>query len=326
MKPERLFDGSIFKERLSRRAFIRAAISGAMAISFFNMIPRKLQAAEKNFNGRAGKKIKGDYDLAIAKGDNPYAMTAKAVELMGGMEKFVKKGDVVVIKPNMGWDRSPAQAGNTNPEVVAALVDLSLKAGAKRVNIFDITCNDPKRCYDSSGIMQAAKDKGAQVYFPEDWNTVKAKFAYSSPMEGWPILKDAIECDTFINVPVLKHHALTRLTISMKNLMGVCGGNRGIMHFNIGRKLLDLTDFISPDLTIIDAYRVLVRNGPTGGNLADVEMRNRIIAATDPVLADTYAAFIMDVDPMSVPNIRAAADHRFGSTDIGNARKIEVAV
>jgi len=326
MKAQKIFNAEIFKERLSRRNFMKTLMSGAMALPLLGVLPKGLWALEKKFNGRAPKKIKGDYDLAIAKGDDPFNMTIKAVELMGGMERFVKKGDVVVIKPNMGWDRSPAQAGNTNPEVMAALTDLAFKAGAKKVNIFDVTCNDPKRCYDNSGIMKAAKDKGADVYFPEDWNTVKAHFGYSSPMEGWPILKDAVECDVFINVPVVKHHVLTRLTLSMKNLMGVCGGNRGAMHFNIGKKLVDLTDFISPDLTIMDAYRVLVRNGPTGGNLSDVEMRNQIIAATDPVLADSYASLIMDVDPLSVPYIRSAADNNFGSTDVSGARKIEVKV
>jgi len=226
---------------------------------------------------------------------------------------------VTATKPNIGWDRSPEQAGNTNPYVVGALVDMCFKAGAKRVNIFDNTCNDSKRCYENSGIEKIAKEKGANVYFVDDWNVVKAKFSYKSPMEGWPIYRDALECDTFINVPVLKHHGLTGLTLSMKNLMGICSGNRGLIHFDIGAKLAHLTDFIKPDLTVIDAYRVLKRNGPTGGDLADVFDMKTIIAGTDPVLCDAYAAKLMDKDPLSISGISQGVKYNIGSADIAKA-------
>lgn len=323
MMLDRLFDGSIFKENLSRRAFIKAVLVSAASLPILGMLPKSVRAVTVS-NGRVKKGIKGNYDLVIANGDDPYAMVINAMATMGGMNRFVKKGDTVLVKPNMGWDRSPSQAGNTNPDVIAALVELSFRAGAKRVNVFDVTCNDPQRCYDSSGIMKAAKERGANVYFAEEWNSVNAHFDYPSPMEGWPILKDALECDVFINVPILKHHALTGLTISMKNLMGVCGGNRGKMHPKIGRNLVDLTDFISPDLTVVDAYRVLLRHGPTGGNLSDVHLMKKLVVATDPVLADTYAATLMGVDPMSIPNIKVASEMKFGNTDIESAHRIEI--
>jgi uncharacterized protein (DUF362 family) len=283
-------------------------------------------AATGKFNGRPDKGIKGDYDLVVAKGDDPYSMTVRAVEAMGGMSRFVKPGANVVVKPNMGWDRTPEQAGNTNPRVVAALVDMAYKAGAKRVSVFDVTCNDARRCYANSGIEAAASAGGAKVFFTDEWDTVKASFGRQSTMEGWPILNEAIECDTFINVPVLKHHALTRLTLSMKNLMGLCGGNRGLMHVNIGPKLVDLGRFINPELTVIDAYRVLVRNGPSGGNLADVKDYKTVIAATDQTLADAYAAQLVDVDPMAVPNIKSAVKMGYGSADIANAKSLTVEV
>jgi uncharacterized protein (DUF362 family) len=195
------------------------------------------------------------------------------------------------------------------------------------VNVFDITCNDARRCYANSGIEAAAAAAGARAYIPDDWDVVKAHFGLrgaASPMEDWPILREAVECDTFINVPVLKHHALTRLTLSMKNLMGVCGGNRGLMHFNIGPKLVDLTRFINPDLTVIDAYRVLTRNGPSGGSLDDVKTLKTVIAATDPTLADAYAARLADVDPMAVPYIKTAVKEKFGSADIEAAKSITI--
>ncbi len=269
--------------------------------------------------GRPKKNIKGDHDLVVCEGKDSYENTVKAVAAMGGMGRFVKKDSVVVIKPNMAWDRNPAQAGNTDPQVVAALVDMCYKAGAKRVNVFDIPCNEERRVYANSGIEEAAKSKGAHVYFADHWNVVKAKFAYESPMEGWPILRDAVACDTFINVPVLKHHRLANLTLSMKNLMGVCSGTRGQMHNGIGRKLVDLTDFISPDLTVIDATRVLTRNGPSGGSLDDVITLNKVIVGTDPTLTDAYACSLVKQDPMSIPYIEEAVNRKFGSADISRA-------
>ena len=313
-------------KKMTRRDFIKFCLWALALLPISGSIPKPTLAKPQMFNGRVKQWAKGDYDLVIAKGEDPYIMTVKAVESMGGMGRFVKKNSVVVIKPNIGWDRTPEQAGNTNPKVVEALVELSFKAGAKRVNVFDSPCNDPRRCYANSGIESAARAKGANVYFAEDWNVIEARFDYESPMEGWPILKDAIGCDTFINVPILKHHGLTGLTLSMKNLMGVCTGNRGLIHQNIGRKLVDLTDFIKPDLTIIDAYRVLVRNGPTGGNLRDVEAMKTLIVATDPTLADAYACKLVDVDPMSIPNIRSAVERNFGNHNIDNANSLNVMV
>jgi uncharacterized protein (DUF362 family) len=315
----------LFK-KISRKNFLKicfAGLAGLILGSRSLKDPVEASASTQSpaiFNGRRKKNIKGDYDLVVTKGDDPYALTVKAVDGLGGISRFVKKNDVVLIKPNIGWDRSPEQAANTNPQVVAALIDLSFKAGAKRVNVFDIPCNDAKRTYDNSGIQQIAKEKGANIYYADEWNTVPMKLAYDSPMNGWPILKDAIGCDTFINVPILKHHSLAGLTISMKNLMGICGGDRGRIHNGIGVKLVDLTDFINPELTIVDAYRVLLRHGPVGGDLNDVKRLDTIIAGTDPVLADAYAATLMDMDPMSLSYIKEAAARGLGSADIGKAK------
>ena len=317
-------------KKISRKNFLKVCLAGLAGLilgsKFFKGTGDALAATQAPaiFNGRPKKNIKGDYDLVVAKGEDPYALTVKAVDGLGGISRFVKKNDVVLIKPNIGWDRSPEQAANTNPQVVAALIDLSFKAGAKRVNVFDVTCNDARRCYDNSGIKQIAAEKGANVYYADEWNTVPMKLAYDSPMNEWPILKDAIECDTFINVPILKHHSLAGLTISMKNLMGVCGGERGRIHNGIGRKLVDLTDFINPELTVVDAYRALLRHGPIGGDLADVKRLDTIIAGTDPVLADAYAATLMDTDPMSLSYIKEAVSRGFGSADIAKAKILTV--
>jgi len=271
-------------------------------------------------NGRKGMGVKGKYDLVVVKGEDPAANVRKAVDEMGGMKRFVKKGSTVVVKPNIGWDRTVEQAGNTNPAVVGALVAMCFEAGAKKVNVFDRSCEDKKRCYDVSGIRAAAEAKGAKVYFVEDWMEVKAGFAKKSSMSDWPVFRDAIECDTFINVPILKHHGMTTITASMKNLMGICLGNRGDIHQDIGKKLVDITQFIKPDLTVIDAYRMLMANGPQGGNIEDVKTPKTVAVGTDPTLCDTWAAKFWGTDPMQIQNIAEAAARKYGSTNLQKAK------
>jgi Uncharacterized conserved protein len=317
---------ALLDKKISRKRFLKIIFSSFALLLLSGFRAGRVQAGETGSSGRPKKSINTDHDLVVASGEDPYQMTVKAVEAIGGMEKFIKKGDVVLVKPNIGWDRTPEQAGNTNPFVVAALVDLSFKAGAKRVNVFDVTCNDARRCYANSGIEAAAAKSGATVYYPEDWDILNANFSYKSPMEGWPILKDSIACDVLINVPVLKHHGLTRLTLSMKNLMGVCGGNRGIIHQNIGEKLVDLTGFMNPELTVIDAYRTLVRNGPTGGDLADVIMPKKVIVSRDPTLADIVACDIAGVSTSDVSYVHAAIRRNFGITDRSKADILEIIV
>jgi uncharacterized protein (DUF362 family) len=306
-------------KKISRRNFLKILAGFTALLAADNRLLRFAFAGQDSSNGRPKKGIKGIYDLVEAEGPDPYKNTVEAVKALGGMRKFVKTGDTVVIKPNISWDRVPEQAATTNPSVVAALTEMCYEAGAKRVNIFDNTCNAKERCYENSGIRKAAEEKGAYVYYPDGWNTVKARFKYKSPMDGWPVFRDAVMCDCFISAPVLKHHRLTELTLSMKNLMGICSGVRGIIHTDIDRKLVDLTDFISPELTVIDATRVLLRNGPSGGSLKDVKVMNRVLVATDPSLIDSYAAVLIGKNPMDIPYIREAARRGFGRTDTGSA-------
>ncbi|MBF0386184.1 MAG: DUF362 domain-containing protein [Candidatus Omnitrophica bacterium] len=307
------------RKNVSRSSFLRILLGWLLIMVADNKLLKAAFAKEAESVPRPKKNIKTECNLSSVSGKDPFKNTVAAVDALGGMGRFVKKGAVVVVKPNIGWDRIPEQAANTNPSVVAALVEMAYKAGAKRVNVFDVTCNDQRRCYENSGIQKAAQEKGAQVYFPDHWNVVKAKFPYKSDMENWPILRDAVVCDTFINVPVLKHHGLTGLTLSIKNLMGICSGTRGLMHINIGPKLVDLLDFIKPELTVIDASRVLTRNGPSGGNLADVINVDTVFASGDCVLADSYACYLMKKDPLGVKYLQEAASRNMGLVDITKA-------
>ncbi|MFC1548490.1 DUF362 domain-containing protein [Candidatus Omnitrophota bacterium] len=312
------------KQHITRKGFLKICLGGLLAFISSNTFLKFAFARSSTSDGRPKKNIKGKHDLVITEGPDPYKNTVKAVEAMGGMGKFVKKGDVVFLKANISWDRTPEQAGNTNPQVVAALIDMCYKVGAKRVSMSDNTCNEARRCYDRSDIAKIAKEQGAHIHYVDNWDIVKAHFAYNSPMEDWPVYRESVDCDVFINVPVLKHHSLTGLTLSMKNLMGICSGVRGMMHAGIGRKLADLTDFIQPDLSIIDATRVLIRNGPSGGNLQDVVKMDKIVVGTDPVLTDAYACTLVNRDPLSISYIKEGNRLGYGSADLSGKDIVEV--
>ncbi len=313
--------------RTSRKDFLRALLAAIVSLPVVNALirPSSVQAAGK-LNPRPKRAIKTLCDLAVVKGGSPAAMTKKAVEALGGMDRFVRPGYIVVIKPNIGWDRAPQYAANTNPEVVATLVRLCYAAGARKVKIFDNTCNAAAMCYSNSGIADAAKKAGGSVSHINKDKFMPGLFPEGSAMKSWPVYRDAVECDCFINVPIAKTHGLSKLTLSMKNLMGVCGGNRGEIHWNIDKKLPELTAFINPDLTVIDAYRMLMRNGPSGGNLKDVKLMKTVIAGTDPVLADAYAATLFGIEPREIGHLRLGEEAKLGTTNIAraNIKKISV--
>ncbi|MBF0494445.1 MAG: DUF362 domain-containing protein [Candidatus Omnitrophica bacterium] len=315
---------SYFKQKISRGTFLKIFSGAAAYFAVNNALLRFAFAKNAASDGRPVNKIKGDHDLVLAEGASPYDNTAKAVLAMGGMSRFVKKGDIVVVKPNIGWDRAPEYGANTDPGVVAALVELCYKAGAKTVNVFDVPCNDERECHENSGIAKAAREKGANVTFVNLWDVVNAKLPYNSPLNNWPILRSAVECDCFINAPVLKHHGFTGLSLSMKNLMGVSSGNRGLMHLDISKYIVDLTAFIKPELTVIDATRYLSNHGPQGGDLRDVVRLDKVIVATDPVLADAFAADLVKKAPASIPYIKEAMARNFDKWDIAKADVVKV--
>ena len=307
--------------RSSRKEFLRgfAALLGAAPVVKAAAAAARA-SSDKKLAPRRKRPVTASCDLAVVKGNSPAAITRKAVETLGGMGRFVRRGDIVVIKPNIGWNRAPEYAATTNPEVVSALITLCYAAGAKKVKVFDRTCNEAAMCYDNSGIVDAVKKAGGDIYHVIDSKFIPGSFPDGSAMESWPIYRDAVECDCFINVPIAKHHGLSSLTLSMKNLMGVCGGIRGQIHWNIDKKLPELTKFISPDLTVIDAYRILLRNGPSGGNLSDVKTTKTVIAGTDPVLADSYAATLFDKKPREIGHIRMGESMGLGTANIAKAR------
>jgi uncharacterized protein (DUF362 family) len=259
-------------------------------------------------------------EMAIIQGGDPTQLAREAVEELGGMRRFISRGDVVLVKPNIGWDRTPEQAANTNPDVVAEIVRQCANAGAKRIIVTDVSCNDARRCFQRSGIAEAAKLAGADVILPEP-SRFKEVDLQGEVLHAWPVFDPFLNVDKVINIPIAKHHGLTGTTLGMKNWYGMLGGQRNQLHQKIHESLVDLADFVRPTLTIIDCYRILVRNGPTGGNLEDVLLKKTMVAGTDPVALDAYVAkayWNMDVD--ALPYLKMAARRGLGTYQFEKVR------
>ena len=260
----------------------------------------------------------GNYDLVAVKGGEPALMFDRAIEAMGGMSAFVSKGQTVLLKPNIGWDVSPERAGNTNPLLVKRVVEQCFGAGASQVYVFDNTCDKWDRCYATSGIEKAVKDAGGKIV---PGNT--EGYYQEIQIPGGKKLKTAkvhelvMESDVFINMPVLKSHSSAKLTVAMKNLMGVVW-DRMYWHRNdLHQCIADYASFSKkPHLNIIDAYRVLMQNGPRGVSEADVSLKKSLILSPDMVAADAASAKLFGTDPEEVPYIGIADSMGVGTKDL----------
>jgi uncharacterized protein (DUF362 family) len=253
--------------------------------------------------------------MTVVQGGEPRALVQKALENLGGIGRFVSRQDVVVIKPNIAWDRTPEQAANTNPEAVAEVVRQCWQAGAKRVIVTDVSCNEPRRCFQRSGIQAAARAEGAEVILPDPELFREVELG-GVVLKTWPVFTPFLEAHKIINMPIAKHHVLTGATLGMKNWYGILGGERNRLHQQIHQSLVDLANFMLPTLTMIDCYRILLRNGPTGGNLEDVALKKTMVAGTDPVALDAYVAkAYWNLDPAQMPYLQMAAARGLGTVE-----------
>jgi uncharacterized protein (DUF362 family) len=293
---------------MKRRDFIKSAAAAGLAFRF----------GPGAFAGQAASPG-GPPALAAVEGESPAAITKEAVAALGGMNRFVGKGDKVVIKPNIGWDRTPEMAACTNPEVVRTLVELVLDAGAKKAIVIDNTTNQAKRCYVRSGIQEAVKEAGGDMLFVDDFR-VKKMALRGEWLDEWEVLLDVIESDKIINVPIAKHHSLCRLTLGGKNWLGAVGGARNQFHQSLDKAIVDLAAFFKPRLTVLDAYRILVRNGPQGGRISDTEVKKTVVAGTDPLAVDAMGASLFGVEPRELPYLAMAKERGLGEFDLGKVR------
>lgn len=312
------------EKRLTRRESIKRLLRlwGALSIggtALFSAVGKRPVAAAE---AAAAFLVEG---IGRTEGYAVEALTRKTFEAAGGMGAFVSRGDVVALKPNISWARAPHLAATTNPEVLAAVVKLCREAGAKKVRIVDHTIHDANRCFAVTGAGMVAKNTGADLVHPRSSLMRDMKLG-GNRLDVWPVFTPVVEADVLINLPVAKVHALSQLTLGMKGWIGAVGGRRNALHQDIHQTIVDLARFFKPDLTLIDATRVMIRNGPSGGSVADVAVMNRLILSNDPVAADARAARLFDLDPDQVGFVSLAQKQGLGVYDTALTRRLEVAV
>lgn len=299
---------------MKRREFIKksfgAGIIAGTALSTGNI---------SRIFGQGNKYFNNDFDLVAVKNGESNVMFDKAIEALGGISKFVKKNQTVVVKPNIGWDVVPEKAANTNPLLVKRIIEHCFNAGAKKVYVFDHTCDEWQKCYANSGIKKAAEDAGATVVpahtesYYQTVNIPKGKTLKSDKIHEL-----ILSSDVFINVPILKNHGSAKLTIAMKNLMGI-NWDRGYWHqANLQQCIADLTTKIKPTLNIVDAYRIMKQNGPRGRSLSDVVITKTLLASTDIVAIDAAASKVFGIEPEDVAHIKIASELGVGNINLDN--------
>ena len=315
--------------KFSRRQFL--TLTGAALLGASCASPARRDASQpvQNTAGRPSTPApSGDQAyLAVARGADPAEITKRAIAALGGMQRFVKPGHDVIIKPNICVDYHPPEyAATTNPGVVAALVSLCLGAGARRVRVMDMPFGGtPQAAYAISGIGAAVQAAGGEMEMMSRVKFVKTPIPAGKDITEWEIYQDLLKTDVLINVPIAKHHSLARLTLGGKNLLGVVARPNGI-HRNLGQRVADLASLIRPTLTVVDAVRILTAHGPTGGSLNDVKQTDTVIASHDLVAADAYAATLFGMSGSDIAYIKAGVEMGLGTMDLQGIKIEEISV
>ncbi|MHB8900812.1 MAG: DUF362 domain-containing protein [Thermoguttaceae bacterium] len=317
--------------RYTRRNFmVHSAAAGALALQgpglLFSAEAGPAKAADMTIARRKGPAVKDPTDAGLV--DIATKLTDRAIAGLGGMSRFVKKGDVVWVKPNIGWDRTPEQAGNTNPQVVAALVRMCFDAGAKAVKVGDNPVHAAVKTYPASGIVDAVKPLGAEMVYldKERFKTTDIK---GEVLKSHLVYPDIVDCDLVINVAIAKDHRLSNATLCLKNYMGVID-NRQPCHQDFATCLADLTRFMRPSLTVLDAVRILKGNGPSGGKLEDVAVKTTVAAGVDIVALDALGLELLDRDPADIKKaagiVKYAEESGLGKADYRSLALAELEV
>lgn len=302
---------------MERREFLKAiALAGVAAtIKISNPLSVLAQSGQNQLTGLP-------YDLVAVMGGEPVDMFRRAMTEMGGMGKFIKAGQKVVVKPNIGWDKTPELAGNTNPDLVAEIIRQCFAAGAKEVVVFDHTCDDWRKCYKNSGIEEAAEAAGAKVVPAHEESYYREiELPRAKNLKRAKVHTALLDSDVWINVPILKNHGGAKMTISMKNHMGIVW-DRGFFHKNdLQQCIADICTLEKPAvLNIVDAYRVMKTNGPRGKSAADVVNPKGLFISTDIVAVDTAATkFFNQIESMPlevVGHLAKGEELNIGTMDI----------
>jgi uncharacterized protein (DUF362 family) len=301
---------------MKRRDFLKTTAAVSVAALTFDKLQASMSANRLM--------VESAPDMVAVMGGEPAQLLQRALKEMGGIGKFVKKGQTVVIKPNIGWDKKPDFAANTNPELVAELVKQCFAAGAKKVTVFDHTCDNWQKCYQNSGIEKAAKEAGATVLPGNDEVYYKEiKLPQGQKLKSTKIHQALLEADVWFNVPVLKNHGGAKMSIAMKNYMGIVW-DRGYFHSNdLQQCIADSCTWVKkPALNIIDAYRCMRKNGPQGRSVSDTSVLKALIVSTDIVAADTAAIGLFNqvekMDIRQVGHIANGEKLKLGTQKIDN--------
>ena len=272
---------------------------------------------------RPATKAPGAPDLVVIRGGSPAEITRAAVEALGGIAHFVPKGSTVVIKPNICTAMAPEYAATTNPEVVETLVKLCQEAGASRVKVLDYPWGSERTAYAESGIEEAVKRAGAEMVSITPLKWKKTAIPKAKLIKSIGIYEDVLKADVIINVPIAKDHGLSRLTLGMKNLMGVVD-YREQFHMSMGQSLSDLLTVVKPAFTLVDAVRILTANGPGGGLLDYVKKLDTVIASTDIVAVDAYSSTLFGLKPDELETVRTGQQNGLGTHDLASLKIAEV--
>ena len=302
-----------FEKAVTRRESIKKLlrVSGCLTFSGAAAFASNSAGSGRPATANNGFMVEGvgetsDYDVK--------ELTRKTFEAGGGISKFISKGDVVVVKPNISWARRPEMAASTNPTVMEAVVELCQEAGARKVRIADNTIHDVRRCFALTGAGMVAKNTGADLIYPRS-SLMRRMKLQGNRLDIWPVFVPLVEADKVINLPVAKHHSLSALTLGMKNWIGAVGGRRNKLHQDIHMTIVDLAQFFNPTVTLIDGIRIMTRNGPSGGSTSDVVQKNTLILSNDPVAADARAARLFGRKPEQIGFIKLGQKWGLGTYD-----------
>lgn len=300
--------------KFTRKDFLRLSVSMAAG----GLVPPLLRGAlPEPVRAAAAQSLP---DLVAVRDGSPAQMFEAGVRALGGMGRFVKKGQSVLVKPNIGWSKTPSEGADTNPELVGRVIAAAYSAGAGKVHCFDHAVNREADCYRRSGIERAVRDNGGFMASGEDQSRYR-----TVPVPGARVLKEVavhelyLDCDVVINVPILKCHGGGRMTAALKNLMGVVWDRRFWHRSDLQRCIAEFPLVRKPDLNVLDAYLVMVEHGPIGLSTEDLEAKKMQILSPDMVLTDTAGAKVLGLAPDDIPYLDMAAELGIGRMDLDRA-------
>ncbi len=308
-------------DKLNRREFLAGVAAGGAALILGGCAGNRA-ASSSNGQPKLRAKAGGPSILAVAEKGTPEENTRAAVKALGGMEGFVKKGDKVAIKANIGWLRTPLQAANTNPDVVRAVVQMCQEAGAKEIVLVEHTCDKPaQQCFDLSGIKAALEGTGVRIISGDNEGLYRTiEIPKGKVLSSDKVFSDVLDADVLINIPIAKVHSAALVTLGMKNLMGI-NWNRQAWHqsSDFHQCIADFSSAVRPALTILDANRILLTNGPKGpGQTRDPKI---VAASADPVALDSFGATLFGKKGTDVPYIVKAHELGLGEIDLAKVKR-----